>query len=313
MNDVVKNIILSDEKMKEIFNKLMKKDRNYWKKFGTPDDIFKWLNNFLNKNEIYLALILADKILYYNISEVRYLWRLILTNRIKRYLFDDIFGKDYSGKPEDTNSKFIDYIKNKCIFIGFGEICKSGPHMVYPFQQAVSDIIQSGDINFKEYSNFLSTKMDLSEKKVIFLLDDFIGTGNQAVTEWNNKIKVSNNCKNNPQLSFLYAALTGFSNGVNNIEQNTNGKVKVILGTQPMDDSFRCFSGSSLIYENPGERKEAEKIMESAGKMLYEYPLGYENDQAAVAFSHNTPSNSLPVIWKRGPDEAWYPLFERFE
>lgn len=314
MHNVVKNIILSDEKMKQIFHNIMEKDRYYWKKFGgSPEDIFKWLNNFLNKNEIYLALILADKIQYYNIDEVRYLWRLILTNRVKRYLFDDIFGDGYSGTPEDINNKFFEFIKNKCIFIGFGAIYKSGPHMIYLFQQAVSDLIKKDDIYFMEYSNFLSTEIDLSNKRVIFFLDDFIGTGNQAVTEWNEKIIVSNNYKKNQDIKYLYLALTGFLNGVNNIEKNTKGKVKVIMGTQPMDDSFRCFSESSLIYENPKGRKKAEKIMKTAGRMLYKYPLGYENDQAAVAFYHNTPNNSLPVIWKKMKDGSWYPLFERFE
>jgi hypothetical protein len=255
MNDVVKNTILSNEKMKQIFSNIMEKERYYWKKFGgNPEDIFKWLNNFLNKNEIYLALILADKILYYNIDEIRYLWRLILTNRVKRHLFDNIFGEDYSGTIEDINNQFIDFIKNKCIFIGFGEIYKSGMQMLYPFQQAVSSFIKKEDISFKEYSNFLSSEIDLKDKKVIFLLDDFVGTGNQAVKEWNKKIIVSSNYKNNRHISFMYTALTGFSSGLENIEKNTG--MKVILGTQPMDDSFRCFSESSLIYENVEERKQ---------------------------------------------------------
>ncbi len=312
MNHHIKNTILSCEKMNQIFNNIMEKERFFWKRFGgNPENIFKWLNNFLNKNEIYLALILADKILYYNKNEIRYLWRLILTNRVKRYLFDDIFGEGYSGTSEDINNQFIDFIKNKCVFIGFGEIHKSGTHMIYLFRQAVSGIIKGADINFKEYSNFLSSEIDLSDKKVIFFFDDFIGTGNQAVKEWKEKIIVSNIYKKNSHISFLYTVLTGFSNGVNNIEKNTG--MKVILGEQPMDDSFRCFSDRSLIYENEKERKEAEKIMEKAGRMLYEYPLGYENDQAAVAFDHNTPNNSLPVIWKKMDDGSWYPLFERLE
>jgi len=304
MNDIINNIVLTDETMRKIFNDIIEKDRCHWKKFGTPDVISKWLNNFLNKNEIYLALILANKILYYNIDEVRYLWRLILTNRIKRYLFDDIFGEKYSGTTEDINEKFINFLKTKCIFIGFGEICKSGPHMIYSFQQAVSNFIKKKDICFKEYSN-------LSDKKIIFFLDDFIGTGNQFVKEWKNKIITSNNYKNNQQLRFIYIVLTGFLSGINNIEKNT--LVKVILGTQSMDDRFRCFSDCSLIYENKKERKEAEKIMKKVGRMLYNHPLGYENDQAAVAFCHNAPNNSLPVIWKRMGDDSWYPLFERFE
>ena len=187
MNEHIKNIILSDEKLKQIFSSIMEKDRHYWKKFGTPDDIYNWLNNFLNKNEIYLALILADNILYYNMDEVRYLWRLILTNRVKRRLFDEIFAKGYLGKGEDTAKQFAMFIKNKCVFIGFGEIHKSGLHMIYVFQQAVSSVIDKKDIHFVEYSNFLSSEIALSNKKVIFLIDDFIGTGNQAVKEWKTK------------------------------------------------------------------------------------------------------------------------------
>ncbi len=314
MNDVVKNIILSDERMREIFDRIMEKERFYWKKFGgNPADVFKWLNNFLDENEIYLALVLADNILYYNMDEVRYLWRLILTNRVKRYLFDDIFGKDYPGTLEDIDNKFINFIRNECIFIGFGEIYKSGPHMIYVFKQAVSEIIKKEDMCFIEYSNFLSSsnEIDLRDKRIIFLLDDFIGTGNQSVKEWNKRIIISKNYKRNRHIRFLYTALTGFLAGVDNIEKHTN--MEVILGEQSMDDSFRCFSDGSLIYKDATEREKAKEIMEKAGKVLYKYPLGYENDQAAIAFHYNTPNNSLPVIWKRMDDGSWYPLFERFE
>ncbi len=311
MNDNIKTIILSNKRMEQIFNNVMEKNRYHWKKFTTPDEIFKWLNNFLNENEIYFALILSDKIFYYNEDEVRYLWKLILANRIKRYLFDEIFGENYSGTSENTNNQFIDFIRKECVFIGFGNIYKSGPHMIYPFQQAVSDIIKKEDIYFIEYSNFLSRQEDFKNKKIIFLLDDFIGTGNQVIKEWKKRIIISDNYKYNPHLSFIYIALTGFLNGVNNIEKNTD--MKVILGTQPMNDCFRCFSCNSLIYDNEEERKEAEKIMKKAGKMLYEHPLGYENDQATVAFYYNTPNNSLPVIWKKMKDESWVPLFKRFE
>jgi len=214
MNEHIKNIILSDEKLKQIFSSIMEKDLHYWKKFGSPDDIYKWLNNFLNKNEVYLALILADNILYYNIDEVRYLWRLILTNRVKRGLFDKIFGDTYLGKAEETRRQFTAFIKNKCVFVGFGEMHKSGPHMIYPFQQAVSNVIEKKDICFIEYSKFLSSKIALSKKQVIFLLDDFIGTGNQAVKEWKTRIMVSDNYRRNKHIKFFYLALTGFQAGV---------------------------------------------------------------------------------------------------
>lgn len=311
MNSLIKSIILSDKKMSDLFNEIMDKDRCLWKKFSSPDDIFKWLNNFRNNNEIYLALVLANGILYYNKDEVRHLWRLILTNRVKRHLFNDIFEDGYLDSSDETDRRFINFIKNKCTFVGFGDIHKSGTHMIYPFKQAISGIISAEDIDFVGYDNFISSSLDMRAKRILFFLDDFIGTGNQAIDEWKTKITTSRSYINNKHLKFIYIVLTGFISGVRKIEQNTD--MHVILGTQPMADSSRCFSNCSFIYCDTKERTMAKKIMENAGKILYLYPLGYENDQAAIAFEHNTPDNTLPVIWKRKKDGSWFPLFERCE
>lgn len=53
------------------------------------------------------------------------------------------------------------------------------------------------------------------------------------------------------------------------------------------------------------------------GKLLYKkWPLGYENSQALIVFTHATPNNTLPIIWSdsriAGRDIAWFPLFPRF-
>lgn len=307
----IRKIILSDENMSIKFNSVMEKDSLLWKKFQGPEIIFRWLNNFMTKREIYLALILADNIIYYNVDEIRYLWKLIFSNRLKRYLIESEFINSSNKSPEEINELFINFIKKKCVFSGYGDIYKSGSHMIYLFQQAVSNFILKKEMRFIAFSDFLSKDLKIKEKKLVIFLDDFIGSGNQAVRLWRGQIARSENYKKNKYMKFLYLALTGFLKGVKNIEQNS--EMKVILGTPPMDESFRCFSEKSLIYEDSQERDEAEKVMENAGKLLYEYPLGYENDQAVIAFYYNTPNNSLPVIWKKMKDGSWEPLFERFE
>jgi hypothetical protein len=95
-------------------------------------------------------------------------------------------------------------------------------------------------------------------------------------------------------------------NGKKEIEENT--PIKVILGEE-LDETFKCFSEVSTIYINPDERARAKEIMTAKGRMLYKFPLGYDNLELAIAFRHNTPNNSLPVIWKKA--KGWYPLFER--
>lgn len=311
MNGDIQRVILSVPRMQRLFDHIMKKNQFCWKKFTTPDDIFRWLFNFKNKKEIYYALILGNGITYYNDEEVRYLWNLIFTNRLKRHICETVLSKANSLSPEKIDKYFINFIKNKCIFVAFGKIDTSGTHMIYFFRRALPSGINHSEIKYIAYDTFLTSKSDLSGKKIVILLDDFIGTGKQAIVEWKDRIIKSGIYRRNKHIRYLYLALTGFLSGVNNIENKT--EMKVILGTPPMEDNSRCFSPISDIYRNSIERREAELIMKKIGRILYRYPLGYENDQAAIAFFHNTPTNTLPVIWKRLKDGGWHPLFEGFE
>lgn len=310
--DCVKEIIQSNPEMHEIFDMIMKKDQYQWRKFRKPAEIFKWLNNFSGKDEIYLALVLANKISYYTLDEIRHLWEIILMKEVRLFLLNEIFR----DKPlPNTQKWFSAYLRKKCIFVGYGKAGKSGQNALYIFRQ--SHRISS--LNYMEFFEFLHSPGDLSTKNWIFLLDDFIGSGNQARKTWYAEIKsqmddtiksrsLNDIHKENPHLRFIYLAAVGCKKGKKVIEENT--PVKVILGEE-LDERFKCFSNNSIIYQDPEERKRARKVMKEKGMMLYKYPLGYDDMELAVAFYHNTPNNSLPVIWKR-IDGIWYPLFERF-
>jgi len=310
--EALKKIILSDPKMREIYDMIIDKAETCWKRSKSPEEILRWLNNFSKKREIYLALILANNILYYTLEKNRSLWRLILMNRVKLFLLAKFFP---NVAPPDIEEWFQRYVQDKCVFVGFGEAGKSAQSMVYYFKQAQI----TGDLSYMERFQFLQCSSgELSEKEIVFLLDDFIGSGDQAEQNWFNKESSGNKKgksfndihKENPQLQFFYLALVGCNEGKKLIEAKT--PLKIILG-QELDETFKCFSDCSMIYTDANERAEAKRIMKEKGRMLHQFPLGYKNMQLAIAFYHNTPDNSLPVIWKKMPDESWYPLFERFE
>ena len=45
------------------------------------------------------------------------------------------------------------------------------------------------------------------------------------------------------------------------------------------------------------------------------HPLGYDDSELLLGFSHNTPDNTLPIIWfekEHGATEPWYPIFRRY-
>ena len=165
-----------------------------------------------------------------------------------------------------------------------------------------------------ELYELLNTPDDFSRTERVFLLDDFVGSGNQATKTWAETIgrrSLSDFQQENNHIKFIYLALAGFEEGRQQIEEAT--PMEVMIGEE-YDDRFKCFSDNSIIYEDHGHRNNARAVMMAKGLMLFpQHPLGYDGIQGAVAFHHNTPNNSLPVIWKRMEDKGWCPLFERFE
>jgi hypothetical protein len=303
--DWLKMKIQSDPKKNELFDILMQKDEIYWKKFRGSDDIFKWLRNFSTDEEVYLALVLAKNIMYYTNNHIDYLWSLILLNRVKQYLLKCLFTEQW---PQNIDEWFQVYLREKCLFIGYGRAGKSGQSMLYTFKKSHG----IKDLTYLEEAQLLQCSIDLNSKQFVFLIDDFIGSGNQAKDEWNEKIdgkSFDDIHKEYPDLKFVYLALVGCEKGKIEIENNT--PMKVIIGEE-LNETFMCFSDVSAIYKNNAERKRAKEVMTEKGRMLYSrYPLGYDNLELAVAFIHNTPDNTLPVIWKRAA--GWHPLFERKE
>ena len=309
MMEFVEKVIHSDPKKVELFNMIIGKNQNCWKKFDNSGPILSWLRNFSNEREIYFALVLADNIMYYTSDQIKSLWKLILMNRVKLYMLNEIFPDKVHIEIETW---FPEYLRKNCVFVGFGGAGKSGAAMPYLFNKShgIRNLVYMG------LFEFLCRYQELRNLERVLLLDDFVGSGNQARGQWRSRIPIDKKNKRslddvsrkNPNLQFVYLALVGCKEGKEKIEKTT--PMKVILGEE-LDESFKCFSDISHIYKDASERGEAKEVMEKKGRMLYKYPLGYDNMQLAIAFCHNTPDNSLPVIWKRLPDGGWFPLFER--
>jgi len=304
-----KQIILEDQNNFTIYNEIIEKDTTLWKKFNDPTEILKWINNFNEKKEIYFALIIANNIVYYTLDQIRSLWKFILLKNVKLFLLEKLFLDEL---PLDIDMWFHEYLRKKCVFIGYGSASKSGPMMVYYFDQS-HGIKKLSYLDIKEFLSLSNIK----NIETVFFLDDFIGSGTQACRRWKRRYKIGEKdisfydvSKKYPQIKFIYLALVGCTKGKNKIEKNTT--MNVILG-EKLDDKNKCFSNVSIVFTDQNMRQEAKKVMIEKGKKLYKnHPLGYKDGQLLIAFFHNTPNNTLPVIWKRVPDDTWHPLFERY-
>lgn len=302
--DALYRNISSDPEKDKIYTEIVRKNKMYWNRFHDEKEILAWVQNFRGSNEIKHALILANNVIYFTKEECRHLWNVLLSNYLKDHFFQKMFDRVPSS---NINEWYINYLRERCVFVGFGEAQESSNEMVY-------ELVKSHRIDGLCYKNLTQLKhfINLDEIEHVILVDDFIGTGHQSCDFWHEEVdnkSLEQLSRDHSHLNFIYLALVGYIQGKEYIESRIN--IEVILG-QELNETFKCFSEASSIYPNPEIREEAKGIMERKGRILVpDAPLGYGDLQLAIAFCHNTPDNSLPVIWADPIDRSWIPLFAR--
>jgi len=123
------------------------------------------------------------------------------------------------------------------------------------------------------------------------------------------------------------------SNGINNIlNSKLFDKVEAVI---ELDDSYKCFGNNSRIFPNRIDFefdkdftkefcfrlgrplfREINKKVGWTGPKLEEVSnitaLGWDNCQLLLGFFHNTPDNTLPIIWYDEEEIKWNPIFKRY-
>lgn len=103
-----------------------------------------------------------------------------------------------------------------------------------------------------------------------------------------------------------------------------------------LNESYRCFSKESRYFKTKSkefkdsvramsyrygkmlidkivDRDYSRKLEESERIELIEHrALGFGDCQLLLALHHNTPNNTLPIIWFDEDDDTWIPIFKRY-
>jgi FMN phosphatase YigB (HAD superfamily) len=186
-------------------------------------------------------------------------------------------------------------VRRPC-FVGFGGAAESGPFIGYLFRKA-NRLPQRDFLSLEEIRRFNPKKHD-----GLVLLDDFVGTGVQAIDLWK-RVSMAFALRRMPPI--VYLALVGFRDAKEIISQDTDMKVELAQELTDVDRaSFPATFGDSF------KTKAAMRTLAEYGRRIEpNYPLGYDNSAALVAFYYDTPNNTLPVVWSTEAD--WIPLFQR--
>ncbi|MBQ4812702.1 hypothetical protein J8M20_15185 [Pseudoalteromonas luteoviolacea] len=197
----------------------------------------------------------------------------------------------------DKGTKISD--KNT-LFAGIGDGAKSGAMIGYNFR-IINELSEDNFMDEKSLNYLESGMIDN-----IVLIDDIVGTGNQATEEIKSLTqKVTPLGVKN---IFLLTAV-GMQEGIKAISQNTKAHVFSAFEYSELD-TVTCLD--SCFYEGiPHEdRAETKLRLEYYGRITNQSsPLGYGSIGALIAFYYNTPNISLPMIWSS--KNSWIPLFKR--
>jgi len=250
-----------------------------WEGIKTQEEIESWLLMF-EDNERDVAIKLLSHTKYYSQNKIGKRLK-ILHGRFMRAI----------------RRKSLKHI-NHIWFLGIGGASKSGQMMSYFYRT----------VNGLSASHFpgLRTLPTLTEKgiQILAFIDDFIGSGKQATMFWREELKGQYGIEN---VDLYCLVLFAFQSAVEYIQENTPFKV---ICVELLDERDRAFSPECAVFSDDEERRRTEEICRRHGEVLWPTnPLGYDNSQALIAFEHQIPNNSLPILWSNA--KGWIPIFER--
>jgi hypothetical protein len=244
-------------------------------------DIEKWLRCF-EPSELGDALLILENIQYHDANMVSaYIERL--SKEIKKIFGDDLTKVKFFPLGESPSS--------------------SGGNFLYMYRKELG-------LSEASFPYTPIDETDFSDTIALVFFDDMIGSGNQALTFAKQHLQ-------NITIDKYYVSLLAFKEGYEKVKQSKY--FKNVIVHEMLSDEYRAFSPNSQLFPDIETRKRIKILCEKYGRLLFpKHPLGYDNSQALIVFFHNTPNNTLPIIWASDRNEAepghiWYPVWERIK
>lgn len=246
---------------------------------GRENDIVNWLENFQPEHRS-LALQLLRNIQVYSKEDCRR-W----CQKLHDYL------------PEEIRQS------PNVFYVGLGLPSESGSLVSY-YYRTTNNLMVENFLDLSQAADANALKR-LNVRTLVFL-DDFIGSGNQTIEFW--RSLSSRLGQHIDTLDFYYSAFFSHRDGKTNIEKHTKFKVQTV---RKLDESDKAFGvGSDFFPEYL--REIIKKIFREYGERLSpSHPLGFRDGQMLIILDHNTPNNTLPVLWSS--EANWFPLFKRYD
>ncbi|MBL9144021.1 MAG: hypothetical protein JNM99_10115 [Verrucomicrobiaceae bacterium] len=247
-----------------------------------------------------------------------------------RVLFEERIAYPFVQKHKDSlrtadavNEALQRHLCATTRFVGMGNPAESGTSLLYRFRQVnrlplkvFSTPCDAVEITADETTHDkVAVLLEPPELNHLIFLDDFCGSGTQATRRVKKLVKALRSHQKSVRVS--YFLLFSTQSGLDALE--SSGLFDEVRPVIVFDEDYKAFCSASHYYRsalNNISREVAEQTMEHYGKKLVENPddaLGFGECQLLMSFEHNTPNNTLPVIWADQPEIPWHAIFPRVD
>lgn len=333
---VEEGCIMMDVKLDECWKQIQVLSETLWENRAMGNKVEKWLENFKEEEEKKWALFLLSKLMYFNSSNIRLLLKNLYENLFRYPLIKKIrLNLDGCIDEDKIEESYKKCLKKTC-FLGVGNPSESGVHLLYYFRQEnkiPKDLfVYTDDVIILENDKQVINPKYINRDFVF--IDDLCGSGSQATSK-NSNIKrcVEHIRALSPKSRISYFVLFGTTEGLNVVKNAKNSNNEFLFdcaeAVVEFDNSYKCFSDESRYFKNPLNRDSAKKMALKYGfdlakqiaiceefpnpdKYAQRHALGFKDCQLLLSMHHNTPNNTLPIIWFDEDERFWFPIFKRY-
>ena len=286
-----------------------------WENRTHGPKIMEWLSNFDNDEEKEAALYLLSKLLYFNSHSIRCLLKALYRDLYRYPIIETIRRANNDTLDSILIETYFQEELEKTRFLGVGNPAESGVHLLYYFRQEnkiPKDLFINTD-DIIEYNDEGKCQLREAYKDVkhYVFIDDLCGSGKQATSNDSNVKRCVQHLRDIVQdAKISYFMLFGLSKGIQVIRDS--GLYDQACSVVELDDSYRCFSNNSRFFEDEEQKNFSKEMAYKHGSKLINSvnALGFGDCQLLLSMHHNTPDNTLPIIWY--DDVNWKPIFKRY-
>lgn len=287
----------------------------------------RWLENFNGDSGVDVAterlhaLYLLSQMMYFGSREIRVLLRALYTDLVLAPLIQ-LARKRLGGSRDEAavlNKTYECLAKTR--FLGVGNPSESGVHLLYYFRQE-NGLPKS---MFSDAASIFSRRTVDGEIRTVLreedveryiFLDDLCGSGETA--EKYSEDLLPRILSVGREVDLHYYSIFATSAGMSRVREKSlfaerSGAVF------ELDESYRSLSVSSRylsVLPESISRDLLLRINQYYGNMVCPgNPGGFEDGQLLLAFNHNTPDNTLPIIWRdpeNGSPVPWISALKRY-